>query len=394
MANFDQNNQFTGKLFGHDRMPETTPDLEAGDVYRPWLPVPYPAPYLPALRQDQGHPELGSVVLSSQHLVGQDKSGALVPAGLISGSTPSGSNQWCILQYSTSAADQFTVDVRTGLNVTPGDHVVLAAPIDAVAGNITLTNGTVVAVTTPDITFAHACNLFPNTVSGGSGGTAYSFGTARPIGVCTRNVFQYMGGVVTIDPSLAGGLLYRLEGMVPTGFQVLNYMHEMGTAIQTQYVIRVPWIGATPNTLQTLANTDGIVGYVQGKGRAFTHFTGTPTVGAGVTFSSFQGDAGNYSVFDPTQNTAVDLIGRVIGVINRVYRIGYSNRVKTLFDPSRMVGPITNPNGAAIMMGGSATSGLPVDLNLTTDGIFRASVLQKKPLHAEYGTYVLIRVNL
>jgi hypothetical protein len=94
--------------------------------------------------------------------------------------------------------------------------------------------------------------------------------------------------VSIIDKSLAGGILYRLEGLNPIGFQVMNYMHEMGTAIQTQYVLKVPWIGATPNTLQQDATTDGIQGYVQGYGRTFAHFTGLPTTGAGVTFSQFQ----------------------------------------------------------------------------------------------------------
>jgi hypothetical protein len=391
---FDLNNQYTGKLFGKDRVGHTTPDLELSEVKRPWLPVPYPAPYLPALRQDQGHPVLASVVLSSQHLVGQDKSGALVPSGLISGSTPSGSNQWCILQWSAGGADQFTIDPRTGKPVTPGDHCVLACPCDAAPGNVTLSNGTIVAVTANDITWAKACNLFPNVTSGGAGATAYSYGTARPIGVATRNVLQYVGGVVVLDPTFAGGLLYSLNGLNPTGFQVLNYMHEMGTAIQTQYVLRVPWIGATPNTLQADATADGIQGYVQGYGRTFAHFTGTPTVGAGVTFSAFNGDQGNYGVFNPAVNSPVDLIGRVIGVLNMINKIGFSNRVKTLWDPSRMTGPIADPNPASIMLGGSATAGLDYLLNLTTDGIYKACQLQKTQVRPEYGTYVLVRVNL
>ena len=60
----DLNNQYTGKLFGQDRIGQTTPDLELSEPLKPWLPVPYPAPYLPGLRQDQGHPKLASVVLT------------------------------------------------------------------------------------------------------------------------------------------------------------------------------------------------------------------------------------------------------------------------------------------------------------------------------------------
>jgi hypothetical protein len=398
---FDVNNQYTGKMFGNDRWPgHTTPDLEASEPIRPWLPVPYPAPYLPALRQDAGHPKLASVVLSSQHLVGQDKSGALVPAGLFCGVTPGASNKYCILQYSSGLADEFTVDPRTGGPVTPGDHVLLAAPSDAAPGNITLPNGTVVVISQPDIDFAHACNLFPAVQSGttptGVAGApvAYSFGVARPIGVAVRNVLQYIGGVKVLDTTLVGGILYRLEGMVPTGFQVNNYMHEMGTAIQTQYVLRVPWIGATPGTLQGFATTDNIRGYVQGYGRSFAHYTGAPQVGNGVTFSQQTGDCGNYSDFDATKNTPVDLIGRIIGVLNMIQKVGYSNRIKTLWDPSRMVGPTNNPNPASIMMGGSATGGIPYDLSLTTDGIYKASLIQKTAARPEYGTYVLVRVNL
>ena len=511
----DLNNQYTGKLFGQDRLGQTTPDLELSEPLKPWLPVPYPAPYLPGLRQDQGHPKLASVVLSSQHLIGQDKSGALVPSGLQCGKTPAGSNVWCILQWGAGSIDQFTIDPRTGKAVTPGDHCVLAAPADAAPGNITLTNGTVVAISWADINWAWNCNLFPSVTTGtttstaatqvplvpivtasaaatgsvatftlgaagdtlsgqvavqvgaagklvtaviaanttlantvtainaaisaagvaglaassstnhliitgpvdgaspavpgtntlvvtsdlddlGTAGVAvaYSYGTCRPIGVCTRNVFQYIGGVKVVDASLAGGILYRLEGLNPIGFQVLNYMHEMGTAIQTQYVLKVPWIGATPTTLQQDATTDGIQGYVQGYGRTFAHFTGLPTTGAGVTFSQFQNDQGNYSVFNPAVNSPVDLVGRIIGVVNMINKIGFSNRIKTLWDPSRMVGPMTDPNPAAIMMGGSATAGLPYDLNLTTDGIYKASQLQKTQPRPEYGTYVLVRVLL
>ena len=120
----DLNNQYTGKLFGQDRIGQTTPDLELSEPLKPWLPVPYPAPYLPGLRQDQGHPKLASVVLSSQHLIGQDKSGALVPSGLQCGKTPAGSNVWCIIQWGAGSIDQFTIDPRTGNAVTPGDHCV------------------------------------------------------------------------------------------------------------------------------------------------------------------------------------------------------------------------------------------------------------------------------
>src|SRR5271170_5050086 len=101
---FDINNQYTGNLFGRDRVGHTTPDAEATECLRPWLPVPYPAPYLPTIRQDQGHPVLANVVLSSNQLVGQDGSGAFVPAGLFCGTqaTESLGGQYCVLKYSAT----------------------------------------------------------------------------------------------------------------------------------------------------------------------------------------------------------------------------------------------------------------------------------------------------
>src|SRR5208282_499632 len=81
----DINNNYRGTLYGRDRLGYTTPDADASEPLRPFLPVPYPAPWLPGKRLDEGHPVGAQVVLSSHSIVGLDKSGALVPAGLISG---------------------------------------------------------------------------------------------------------------------------------------------------------------------------------------------------------------------------------------------------------------------------------------------------------------------
>lgn len=451
---FDINNQYTGQLFGQDRIGHTTPDLEVSDVLRPFLPVAYPAPYLPGLRQDQGHPKLANIVLSSQHLVGLDKSGAIVPAGLFSGlqgrlgnatitnvaltsnvvtitannnyvagdsvtvaavtntavngtfpllsasgtqytyalthaNITSGADTgtsklaiqggFCILVYGPSDVG-FAYNPQTGAYVAAaGEHAVLGAPSDAVAGNVTMPDGSVVAVSSGDLTFAASCNLFDTNV-------------AKPIGVATRNVYQYIGGVTVINTT--GGMLYTLNGVVPTHFVVHNYMHEMGTAIQTQYVIRLPWVGVTRNTLTALAATDGITGYAQGYGLTFAHFTGTPLKGEAVVGSNFVQDAGNYTTYVAGTHSASQIIGRVIGVMNMIQKIGFSNRVRTLWDPARLVGPVRDPNPASIMMGGSATGGIDYTLSLTTDGIFKKAIVQNKTQRPEYGTYVLVRVNL
>jgi hypothetical protein len=453
---FDINNQYTGQLYGQDRIGHTTPDLEVSDVVRPWLPNAYPAPYLPGLRQDQGHPKLANIVLSSQMLVGLDSSGGIVPAGLFCGTqgrlgnatitnvaltsdvvTVTATNnyvagdvvvvaavtntaingtftvvsasssqftydlthgnissgadtgtvalqtqgQYCVLVYGPSDVG-FAYNPQTCTYVAAaGEHVCLAAPTDAVAGNITLPNGTVVAISSGDITFGKACALF-NT------------GVARPIGVAIRNVYQFIGTVIVKASS--PNLVYQQDAQTPTGFVVNNYMHEMGTAIQTQYVIRLPWIGTSPYKLTADAVADGVTGYVQGYGLTFAHFTGTPQLGAGVVASNFVGDYGNYTTFTVGTNNSQDFIGRIIGVMNMINRIGFSNRVRTLWDPSRLVGPVKDPNPASIMMGGSATGGIDYTLNLTTDGLYKKYLVQgvSTTTRPELATYVIVRVNL
>jgi hypothetical protein len=379
--NFDVNNQYQGKLFGQDRIGHTTPDLEVSDTLKPWLPCGYPAPYLPSLRQDQGHAKLANVVVSSQMALGQDKSSALVPAGLQCGATPAGSGEFCVFIYQPWDVG-FTWNPQTGTYVKiAGEYVVLACPADAAPGNVyTDPTGRTVALTAGDITFAHSCNLFPN-------------GTVTPIGLAQHNILQYLGGVQVKDPTLAGGILYTLNGVVPLGFAVMNYMHEMATSVQTQYEIRVPWIGATETTLTQLATADGVAGFVQGYGRSFTHYVGAPKIGD-LVVAAPGASAGSYTSYNPAVHTLNQVVGRVHGVMNMIDKIGYSSRIKTLWDPSRMVGPTRDPNPASIMMGGSATGGIPYDINLTTDGIYKAAKTQQKPVHAEYGTYVLVRVNL
>jgi hypothetical protein len=237
----------------------------------------------------------------------------------------------------------------------------------------------------------------------------YSYGVVRPIGCTVRNVYAYIGGVIVgANPSAtssATGINYVLDGVNPINFNVLNYMHEMGTAIQTQFVLKLPWIGATPTTLTSLASGDGVTGYQQLFGRSFTHFTGARGVGAGnfgygsgVAASALGNgtDAGNFTPWNPLVHTPMDLVGRVIGIQN-LSPVGYGsnflNRVRTLFDRP-MVGPMVDPNPAAIRMGGSATGGIPYHISVTTDAIYKRAYDQGKPLHPEYSTHVIVRVNL
>jgi len=384
----DINGQYYGQLYGQDRIGQTTPDLESSEWLRPWLPVAYPAPWLPTLRQDQGHPKLAGIVLSAHMLVSKDKNGGLIPAGMTCGTQAAVADGGAYTVVVYGPADVgFAFNPQTGVRVAAaGEYAVLGAPSDGASGDtVTMPNGTVVTLSAGDVTFAKACDLIPT-------------GIARPIGCAVRNVYQYIGGVNpganTAATSSTTGLNYTLDGVVPTGFPVLNYMHEMATAIQTQFVLKLPWIGATPTTLTTLATTDGVTGYAQLFGRTFTHFLGEAGFGpgSGVVASQAAGDPGNFTVYDPDVHSPLDLVGRVLDVQN-LAPVGFLNRVRTLF-ARPMVGPMVDPNPAAIRMGGSATAGIPYHVSVTTDAIFKRAFDQGKTLHPEYSTHVIVRVNL
>jgi hypothetical protein len=487
---FDINNNYRGTLYGRDRLGYTTPDADASEPLRPFLPVPYPAPWLPGRRLDEGHPVGAQVVISSHQLVGLDKSGALVPAGLLSGTqnssqiyttvTPAGAGDsyvaaagiititltpaggvasgivaggsaaataanlnfaagdvitilgtaavagsyvltsasllagvwtlvapssatstanftypttirnyrglYCAVQYGQNDVG-FARNVATGNPVVAaGEYEVLAAPSDAVAGDlIVFPDGNVITVSGTDVTFALACNVIPNSV-------------ARPIGYAVRNVFQFLGGVNLI--SATGGVFYTLESMVPLQFRVHNYMHEMGTAIQTHFVLRMPWIGATPTALQGYATQDGISGYVQTDfGRSFVHCTGG-TAGNPYALNGLSvvpsrlgsgTDAGNYSFYNSAVNGFDEICGRVIGVESLYPIRDFANRVRTQFErATEAVGPFTTKTPSIGQLGGSATRGMDYMVNLTNDGILRLASDQNKTIRPEYATYVYI----
>lgn len=378
---FDINNNYTGNFFGKDRLGFTTPDLDASDPVQPFLPVGYPAPWLPIRRRDTGHPVGAGVVISSHQLVGLDASGALVPAGLWSGVLDvgaSGPKLACILKYGLD-------DVGSTLNPITGQKVAADGEVAVIGVSSTVTAGDVidgVTITTGMITDAtNAAPLIPGQV-------------ARPIGYAIRNVFQFLGGVDIVS---ASPLLYRLDAANPAKYQAHNYIHEMATAVRTQHVIRLPWIGATPDAISQLAAADNVAGYAQTLfGRSFAHFVGSPvpgmTVVAANRFGAFE--AGNYTNFDPEAHTPDMIAGRVLGV-EQMYPIrGYADRVRTQFEraPS-FIGPFREPNPNQIMMGGSATRGMDYAIHLTTDGIFRKAVDQNKTVHPEYCTYVYVHVR-
>lgn len=476
----DINNNYRGTLYGRDRLGYTTPDADASEPLRPFLPVPYPAPWLPGRRLDEGHPVGAQVVISSHQIVGIDKSGALIPAGLQSGNT--GTSQilamgtanvtvasttsvvtlsgvsnttgytldstaaihyaagdtisiassgvtnlngsyvllsavlattwtltfastgnpgsatasagtvrnyqglYCAIQYGQNDVG-FARNAATGNPVAAaGEYVVLSAPSDGVAGDLVVfPDGNVITAVSGDVTFALACNLIPS-------------GVARPIGYAVRNVFQFLGGVNLI--STTGGAFYTLESMVPIQFRIHNYMHEMGTAIQTHFVLRMPWIGATPTSLQTLANADGVSGYVQTDfGRSFVHATGgtsgNPSLLNGLSVVPSRlgsgSDAGNYSFYNKAVNGFDEICGRVLGVESLYPIRDFANRVRTQFErATEAVGPFTTKTPSIGMLGGSATRGMDYMVNLTNDGILRLASDQNLTIRPEYATYVYI----
>lgn len=490
----DINNNYRGTLYGRDRLGYTTPDADASEPLRPFLPVPYPAPWLPGRRLDEGHPVGAQVVISSHQIVGLDKSGALVPAGMLSGTQ--NSSQIATSKGSTSvtnavlssgvttltldtaeftwtgnvspnttvaatatnatfaAGDTITISgvtTATGLNgsyvllsasftspswtltfaggesaaagadfttavvrdyqgcytavqygqndvgfarnvatgnpvAAAGEYEVIAAPSDGVAGDIIVfPDGNVITVQSGDVSFALACNIIPS-------------GVARPIGYVVRNVFQFLGGVNLL--STTGGIFYTLESMVPIQFRVHNYMHEMGTAIQTHFVLRMPWIGATPTSLQSYANADGISGYIQTDfGRSFVHATGgqagNPYALNGLSITPSRlgsgADAGNYSFYNATINGFDEICGRVIGVESLYPIRDFANRVRTQFErATEAVGPFTTKTPSIGQLGGSATRGMDYMVNLTEDGILRLASDQNKTIRPEYATYIYV----
>jgi len=383
---FDVNNQFTGSYYGKDRLGFTTPDAEGSEILRPFLPVPYPAPWLPIRRRDEGHPVGAGVVLSSNYVVGLDASGALVPAGLRSGSTGAGGPAQ-YLQYGPDDVG-FTINPMTGVAVASATETALIACATDADGSAGITvNG--VVFTGAQVVAAKACVLIPG-------------GISRPIGYNIRNVFQFLGGVNVTDSS--HGILYTLDSMNPAKARVTNYMHEPGTAVQTSMVLRMPWIGATPTTLQTLATNAGLSAgqYTQDDwSRSFVHMCGTKGAadgqfypGCSVVPSDLNGahDAGNFIPYDSTKHSFDQICGRVIGVESMYPIRGYSDRVRTQFDRAQnFVGPFAEKNPTQMMMGGSATKGLDYQINIGTKGLLRALLnAGVTSIPAEAATYAWI----
>lgn len=388
---FDINNNYRGTFFGKDRLGFTTPDADASEPLRPWLPVQFPAPWLPGKRRDDGHPVGAQVVISSHQLVGLDKSGALVPAGMISGTQPASAfgdqSGFCLIKYGADDVG-FAYNPQTGNVVSAaGEYALIAAPSNAVAG--TVVDG--VSISAGDITFAQGCTLIPG-------------GYARAIGYAIRNVFQYLGGVSVLSTS--NGILYTLDGVIPSGFKVHNYMHEPGTAIQTTWHVRVPYIGASATALADAATALSVTGYSQTDfSRSFVCALGSLSSADGGLFRGCSvvpahkfgaKMTGNFMPYNSTIHKPDQIVGKVLGIESLIPVKDYADRVRTQFDrATEFVGPFRETNPTIMQMGGSATRGIDYQVNLSTNGLYRLCKDQGKNVAAypEVATYVYIHVR-
>ena len=229
---FDVNNNFRGTWYGKDRLGMTTPDCDASDPLQPFLPVGYPAPWLPIRRRDEGHPVAAGVVLSSGYLGGVYKSGGLVPAGMRSGSTGPG-GPYVVLVYGPD-------DVGFGYNpqacrkvLAVGEYALIGAPSD-VAGVIPyVTVVTAPATTGSDPTPATATFTDEAAVVGASGAPGHDAGSISAISVGTYLSFAGVSGVSRVT---------ALNGLVATLDQVATAVS--GAAVS----IALPVIGGVQIT--------------------------------------------------------------------------------------------------------------------------------------------------
>jgi hypothetical protein len=119
--------------------------------------------------------------------------------------------------------------------------------------------------------------------------------------------------------------------------------------------------------------------------------SGATAIAPGARVVAARGfSAGNFAVYDSAVNDPTEVVGIILGVQNTYPIQDYVNRVRTLYNPNRLVGPIKDPNPASLMMGGSATSGIDFIINLTTDAIFNTAYLAGTTLRPEYSTFISV----
>jgi len=398
---FDVNNNFLSTSLGSDRKGFTTPDCDASEPIQPYLPYSYPAPWLPSKRRDDAHPAGLNITISHANIVGVDKNGYLIPAGYFSGTqaTKANGGKFCVIEYSADDLALGTLNPVTGVNVaTATECALIAAPSDADVTHgetVTLADGVTTKVFTADqVAAALLCTLIPG-------------GVCRGLGYALRNMWQNL--FIPDVTDVTGGANYAINTNNPTKLRITNYQPEPGNAIRTTFVLRMPWIGATPNTLAALATTDGITGYsLPAFNKSFTHFTGVLGnaegqlfQGARVVPSTLPGDAGNYMPYDPAKHNPGQIVGHVMG-IQQAYPVkDFANRVRTQFERGQQFkGAFSERNPTQMLMGGSATRGMTYQVSMGTNGLFRNYIDQGKAAllgdaaHAPIYTTVLVMITL
>lgn len=278
---------------------ETTPFVELCESVVPGLGKGvYPAPYLPIQRYDKWI-ESG-VVISVGVPVGFDNMGYLVPAGLAGGQT---------LTYTSYDVDMGVLSVDTGTAVA-------AAGAATIPTALCPTDGVI------------------------------------PVGIATYNIYNNLGGCTfTVWPT------YSMDMSNPINYRLHNTTKEDAVAFTCDYVIEVPWIGATTPTGLTTAAL------------SYAHAVGSFEYGGPVSCLTT-----NPGVFTPGTTRADRLfIGQVLGY--RVYATpGATVGASTSYDNLHRVRTaeyayVTSPN-VSWQMPGSATKGIPRAIHLATDGAY------------------------
>lgn len=272
---------------------ETTPGVELCESVVPWIGSrALPAPWLPIKRWDE-HAKSG-VVISVGVAVGYDINGYLVPAGMVGGTTT--------VTYTSYDVDMGVINVADGEPVETGD-----------IGSVTVPSG----------------------LLGGTSGVI-------PVGFASYNYYQHLGGF-TATGTYASDYGYTVDNDNPIKYRLHNTSKEDLVAFTCDYVIEVPWIGATENAIASLTT----------KALSYAHAYGTFSYGGFVKVDA----KGMY--IPSTTNYDNLFVGQVLGY--RTYPADALNRVKTAYEGA------TNTSWS---MPGSATGGVPRAIHLATDGAY------------------------
>lgn len=296
----------------------TTPEVELCESVVPGVGYGIqPAPWLPIKRYDDWIKS--GVVISVGTAVGFDNSGYLIPAGMVGGTTT--------ISYTQYDVTMKVIDIRTGL------------PVTAAADNVTV----------------------PSAMLGNSTGVA-------PVGFATYNIYQNLGAV-TATGTWASDYGYVVDIDNPMGFRMHNTTKETNVAFTCDYVIEVPWVGATePSGLSSEA-------------LSYAHAYGSFKYGGFVKVDS-------KGMYIPSTTQYGDLLmGQVIGIK------AYANTSGVAIDALDRVKTADSYTPVAWQMPGTATKGMPRAIHLATDGAYAVAKTAGSSLDSSMFTTIIINIQ-